>query len=78
MFTPGKKIVAIEMSDAALKPTPSPRWTPDLQRAADDIRDAAFRAREAYDLTTNQVLVAMAMAAKHLTPRPTRSCDDAE
>lgn len=40
-----------------------PRWTPEMQRAADDIRDAAQRAANAYDLSWNELLVAMAMAA---------------
>lgn len=50
-----------------------PRWTPDRQRAADDIRSAAWRACEAYNLSLDEVLVAMAMAAATIVPKPTEN-----
>jgi len=51
----------------------NPRWTEPLQMAADDLSLAASAAARKYDLSLNDVMIAMVMAAAKFSPTQTKT-----
>lgn len=47
-----------------------PRWTEALQAAADELRKHALGVSERHDLSYNELIVALAMAAATFAPKP--------